>query len=487
MWDLRYRPQKFSDVLGQQGAVTILRARLQKGTDQDTNYIFSGGPGQGKTTLARILAKAVLCTDRDPETQDPCNKCENCEGVQSDTSAAFVERDAASNGTVDHMRAIVDDLPFAVYGAAKRIYLFDECHRMSKDAQDVLLKPLEEKRMLGIFCTTEPEKIRGAIRTRCEEYQIRKITREDIFERMKMVLETEKVEFETDGVMTVIDFCGGGVRDTLNKLEMIAQMGPVSLEAARSYLNLSVVSTYYEILLALPTQPRLALELLDRACDRVTPEEVASGLAEAAMNSYRLANGMVADFAYADRTLGQKVYELYQAQTIKLTEHFMRSKYATRVGLVCDLVTLGEAFRGGAPLAAPVVAAPVMVQVQALPSVQQAPPSVPQTAPLPAPSVPLAPTPAPVVAAPAPPPVAAPLKPGLRSDGVGNRGADPMALTDLDSFGVPRNLPKQNTPPVPLNFGNDTRTQDEGRKTLTPAEWRRGFEEHFHTLRSGGL
>ncbi len=482
MWDLRYRPQKFSDVLGQQGAVSILRARLQKGTDQDTNYIFSGGPGQGKTTLARILAKAVLCTDRDPETQDPCNKCDNCEGVQSDTSAAFVERDAASNGTVDHMRAIVDDLPFAVYGAPKRIYLFDECHRMSKDAQDVLLKPLEEKKMLGIFCTTEPEKIRGAIRTRCEEYQIRKITREDIYERMKMVLETEKVEYEPDGVLTVIDFCGGGVRDTLNKLEMIAQMGPISLEAARSYLNLSVVSTYYEILLALPGQTKLALDLLDQACDRVTPEEVASGLAEAAMNSYRLANGMVADFAYADRTLGQKVYEMYKGQTIKLTEHFMRSKFATRVGLVCDLVTLAEAFRGGAPLSAPVAVAPAMTQVQVLHT-------LPQAAPSPAPVATQA-APAPLPAQPAPAPLPTPpagLKPGVRSDGIGNRGADPMALTDLDAYGVPRALPKQNTPPVPLNFGNDTRTSDGGRKALTPSEWKRAFEEQIHTLRGGSV
>lgn len=489
MWDLRYRPLKFADVLGQQGAVSVLKARLRNGTAQDTNYIFSGGPGQGKTTLARILARAVLCQNLDKTDPDPCNECDNCLAVLDDTAHAFVERDAASHGTVDHMRAIVDDLPFAVYGASKRIYLFDECHRMSKDAQDVLLKPLEEKRLLGLFCTTEPEKIRGAIRTRCEEYQIRKITREHIYERMKMVLETEKVEFEEDGVLTVIDFCGGGVRDTLNKLEMIAQMGSVTIESARSYLNLSIVSTYYEILLALPTRTKDALELLEKALDRVTPEEAASGLAEAAMNSFRLANGMLADFAFADRTLGKALYDLYQGQTIKLVEHFLRSKYATRVGLICDLVSLAEAFRGGSIQVATPVAAPALsvAPLAYLPPATPQPTSVPlQAAPLPPQVASPTPQPAPSVpqAAPVLPKPASP--PGSRVDGVGNRGQDPLALTDMDAYGVPKALPKQNMPTTPLNFGNDTRTQEDGRKRLTAAEWKRLFENNFLALRPGG-
>lgn len=471
-WDTKYRPLKFSDVLGQAGAVQVLKARLKKGTALDTNYIFSGGPGQGKTTLARILARAVLCQQLNTEDPDPCNECDNCLAILNETSGAFVERDAASQGTVDHMRAIVDDLPFAVFGAPKRVYLFDECHRMSKDAQDVLLKPLEEKRMLGMFCTTEPEKIRGAIRTRCEEHQIRKITREDILSRMRMVLQQEKVEFEDDGVLTVIDVCGGGVRDTLNKLEMIAQMGPVTIESARAYLNLSVISTYYEILIALPNQPKDALELVDKACDRVTPEEVAGGLAEAAMNSFRLANGMMADFAYADRTLGQKVFETYQGQLVKVAEYFLRSRYATRIGLSCDVVTLSQALRGGSLSTVSVASAPIAVAPVAM--------AAPAPSPLPTPS----PTP-PVVAASAPAPSPPPPKPGVRTDGVGNLGQDPQALTEVDVFGVPRTSGSKKSQAVPLNFGNDTRTNDDGRAPLTPQEWKRAFDSLMGLLRHG--
>lgn len=482
MWDTAYRPLKFGDVLGQTGAVQVLKARLRNKTALDTNYIFSGASGTGKTTLARILARAVLCQQLDLADPDPCNECDNCLGVLNDTSGAFVERDAASQGTIDHMRAVVEDLPFAVYGAPKRIYLFDEAHRASRDAQDVLLKPLEEKRMLGMFCTTEPEKIRGAIRTRCEEHQIRKITREDILGRMQMILRKEKVEFEDDGVLTVIDFCGGGVREVLNKLEMIAQMGSVTVESARIYLNLSVISTYYEILLALPGDTKAALELVDRACDRVTPEEVANGLAEAAMNSFRLANGMLADFAYADRALGQRVYEQYQAQVIKVAEYFLRSRYTTKIGLTCDLVTVAQALRGGAAFVQPISTLPTF---SAIPLVTQTAPTLPlvNVTPPPSPTPPVQPS-TPPPSLPAPTPVK--LQPGVRSDGVGNRGQDPLALTDFDTFGVPRTLPKRTSQPVaPINFGQDTRTADEGRKPLTVGEWRRQFEECIGLMRQG--
>jgi DNA polymerase-3 subunit gamma/tau len=170
VWDTTYRPLTFADVLGQEGTVQLLKARLKNGTALDTSYIFSGGSGQGKTTLARIYARAMLCENLDKNNPEPCNQCESCRSILNDSSVAFSEQDAASQGGIDQIRRIVDSLPFSVMGASKRIYLFDECHRMSKDAQDVLLKPLEERKMIGMFCTTEPEKVRGAIRSRCEEY-----------------------------------------------------------------------------------------------------------------------------------------------------------------------------------------------------------------------------------------------------------------------------------------------------------------------------
>jgi len=226
--------------------------------------------------------------------------------------------------------------------------LVHNCHRMGIGAQDVLLKPLEEKRMVGIFCTTEPEKIRGPIRSRCEEYTIRKVTREDILTRMREVLIKEKVEFQDDAVLIVIDYSAGHVRDVLNKLEMIAQIGPITVESVREHLRLSVISTYYEILLAL-AEPKKSVELVDQACEKVSPEDVAAGLAEAAMNSYRVANGMFTDSVSVDRELAKRIYDKYSTAVIRFAEWFLRSRYVTRISLVRDVLVFAQT-TGNLPL-----------------------------------------------------------------------------------------------------------------------------------------
>jgi len=463
---------KFGDVLGQQGTVQLLKARLSKGTALDVSYIFAGGHGQGKTTLARILARAMLCMNLDKADPEPCNECENCRSVLDGQPGAYVEQDAASGGTIDNIRAIVDDLPYAVFNAPKRVYVFDEAHRMSRDAQDVLLKPLEEKKMVGIFCTTEPEKIRGPIRSRCEEYQIRKITRDDVLFRMKTILSAHGIEHEDDAVLTVIDYSGGHVRDVVNRLEMVAQMGRVSLENVREYLHLSVVSTYYEVLLSLG-DPRRSIELVEQLCERVSPEEVAAGLSEAAMNAFRLKHGMFADFVYVDKSLGQRLYEAYGENTLRLAEHFLRQRYTSKVSLVCDLVNLS----GGIPTAptAPVVTVPFVVAptVAAPPPVQQPPtPAVSVSLPPPAPTTAAPPVPKPAI------PVASsqPGKGMLRQDGIGSIGSgDVAALTDFDHQAVPRQMPRgRNHNPQPINFAGVDET--EGHVILSPDQWKREFE-----------
>jgi len=501
VWDTKYRPLKFADVLGQEGAVQILKSRLKNGTALDTNYLFWGGPGQGKTTLARILARAVICQQLDPSDPEPCNECDNCKASLSDAAGAIVEFDAASRGTIEYVRKVVDDLPFAVFGAKKRVYVIDECHRMSKDAQDVLLKPLEEKKLVGMFCTTEPEKVRGAIRSRCEEHAIRKVTRDDILARMKMVLAQENVEHQDEGVLTVIDFCGGGVRDTLNKLEMVAQMGPVTVESVRDHLNLSAISLFYEILLRIPSATKEALDFIDQACERVTPEEVASGIAEAAMTSFRLANGMTADFTFADKELSQKAYQLYGDQLIKITKHFMHSRYVTKIGLICDVVTLAKQLAAGVildpamqtqpqqvfqPVAvAPVQAAPPPVQaapVESPPPVQAAPSPAPPAA---SPPVQAAPPPAPVQVA-LPPVQAVPSAPPpkyVAQPKLGNMGEDPCALSEFDTQVMPANLPANKHTKQPLVF--DANRLRDGRNPVTPSVWRRIFKELRSSLLKG--
>lgn len=433
-----------------------MKARLKNGTALDTSYLFYGGAGQGKTTLARILARALICTNLDKGECEPCNECDNCKSILDETSGAFVELDAASRGGIDNIRSIVDDLPFAVFNAPKRTYLFDECHRLSKDAQDVLLKPLEEKRMIGMFCTTEPDKVRGPIRSRCEDYAIRRAPREEILSRMKGILDKEGVEHEDDAVTIVIDFCGGHVRDVLNKLEMIAQMGPITVASTREYLNLSIVSVYYEILLNL-SNPKQAIELVDKACDRVTPEEVASGLAEAAMNSYRLANQMFADFVFVDRALGKQVYDMFGSQTIQLAEYLLRSRRPSQTGLLCDIMTLSM----------------VLGAKQAIPSAAiESAPSVPNLRPLASPTMEVCAEPNKVQSITPTPNVVQ--KPVVSSIPVG--GKDPEALGIYDHHGIkPKKEATNKRLPPPTKKVASGEDQE-----LSPDQWSREFERVWH-------
>ena len=467
MWDIKYRPKTFAEVLGQEGTVKVLKSRLARGTALDTSYIFSGLHGSGKTTFSRILGRALLCQDlRDGE---PCNECDNCEAILNETSVAFTELDAASKGTIDNIRRIVDDLDFVVQGAAKRIYVLDESHRMSRDSQDVLLKPLEDKKLVGIFCTTEPTKIRGTIRSRCEEYPIRKITREDILARMKLVLEKEGVGCQDDAVLTVIDHCGGHVRDVLNRLEMIAQMGDITVDVVRDYLELGLVSVYYKVLLSLG-DPAEALSLVDDACDRVGANEVSSGIAEAAMSSYRLANNMFTEFTYVDRDLAKKVYDTYGDEVVRLAEYFL-SRRASKVSLICDIVRCA----GGVPAkgASQPTSTPVVVQVAA--PVQEQPP-VPTPGPTKEPSKPVQEAPpAAAPSKPAPPNEVAPPVQGknsLREDGIGNMGSlDPLALTSKDTSGTPVEMPRGNSEkPMPAPKLTSKKAIDD---ILTPEQWTR--------------
>lgn len=467
VWDVRYRPAKFSEAIGQEGTVQVLRARLRNGTGSDTSYIFSGGHGQGKTTLARILARALLCENL--QNEEPCNQCSSCMDVFNEASPAFAEMDAASRGTIDVARGIVEDIAFVLPGGGgKRIYLFDEAHRMSRDAQDVLLKPIEDKKLVAIFCTTEPEKIRGPIRSRCESYAIRKVSREELLQRMKWVLDQEKVEHEDDAVLTVIDYSGGHVRDILNRLEMVAQLGPITLTSVREYLRLGLVSVYFETLLSLG-DPARAVALIEQACEQADPADVSTGLAEAAMNAYRVANNLHVDFSQVDRDLAKKVFDTFGASTTELASYFIDEAYPTKISLTCKVVRCARGIPRGAPVA--VVAPPVVVQTTMLP----------QT------SVPVAAVPAPIAA---PPPVASaptPPTPPPSSDsknrlnGKGNLGStDKQALTDKDLNAIPSAFPRghagENRVGMSVSVGK-TSTE----RYLTPEEWRTRFEEMYRS------
>jgi DNA polymerase III subunit gamma/tau len=336
MWDLKYRPKRFADVLGQEAIVRILKGRLAEGSADTISYIFSGGMGLGKTTLSRILGKALLCESLGADFE-PCCICSNCLAVDAGSSPAFAERDAASSGTVEHMRALVEELPFAVLGAGKRISLFDEAHRMSRDAQDILLKPIEEKKLVAIFCTTEPEKIRGTIRSRCEHYQIQKVKQEVLLDHLKQVLTNEGVPFEEDAVRIVLEFSAGHVRDILNRLEMVSYLGPVTVASVREHLRLSDVASLYEALLYLDNPDEL-IRRVDLLHGEFSPQELAERLADAAMNVFRLGSGLpVTQYNY-DYGMASRVWAKYGASLLQVVSGLLKDRKNSIAGLLVELL-----------------------------------------------------------------------------------------------------------------------------------------------------
>lgn len=486
MWDTKYRPVLFSEVLGQQGAVQILKARVHKGTTLDTSYIFSGGSGQGKTTMARILARAALCQNVDKETSEPCNECDQCMAILNGDPSAFEELDAASGGAIETVRSMLSELPFMPpMGAPKRIWLFDEAHRLSLASQDALLKAIEEKKVVGMFCTTEAEKIRGPIRGRCEEYLVRKVMREEVLVRMKYVLDREAVSHEDDGVLIVIDHCGGHIRDILVKLEMISQMGPITVDSVRSYLNLSSVSLYYDVLLSLGDGPR-TMQLVEQVCEQVPPEDVSAGLAEAAMNSFRLANKMPADFVYVDRSKAEEVYQKFGNSTLRLAGHFVQGRTASKLGLLCDVLNIVQN-NGAVPPSTPptvilAVAPSVTVTNEGAKSSTPTP-STPVSA-----SVPPMPPPGPPTGATLQKQTSPSLVPGngkMRTDGVGALGSgDPLALTEEDHKGVPMSFPRRSGTQATVSLSFHGSSEDDQLKPMTPEEWRKEFERTWRMGRS---
>ena len=283
-WDLKYRPRVFDDVIGHDVTVKILRALVTGGSALDQSYVLSGPHGSGKTTLARILANAALC-DR-PVNGNPCLECGICLDFAEGQTADYEERDAASKGTLDDVRRVIADLDYV--SAKVKVICWDEAHRMSNQSQDALLKPVEEHKLICIFATTEPTKIRGAIRSRCDDFSIRQVPIPDVVGRLKFICTKENVEFVDQALHLIAVHSGGHVRDAIKKAEMISRLGPLDIPTVKECLRLDVHSVAYRVLLGVAASDiQEVLSGLKSMMARVSPPDTIRVLARSALQAYR--------------------------------------------------------------------------------------------------------------------------------------------------------------------------------------------------------
>ena len=255
----KYRPQTFSDVVGQKGVTDTLRAQLETGKLSHA-YLFTGTRGTGKTSCAKILAKAVNCLD--PQDGNPCNCCAACRAIDDGSCMDVLEIDAASNNGVDSVRILRDDAIYTPSEVKKRVYIIDEIHMLSIAAFNALLKIIEEppEHLLFILATTELNKVPATILSRCQRFSFRRLRPEDIAGRLNFIAYQEGIQIEPAALRLLSRLADGALRDGVSLLDQCASActGELTEELVCRTLGLAGAKRTAELLMAAAKQDTAA-------------------------------------------------------------------------------------------------------------------------------------------------------------------------------------------------------------------------------------
>lgn len=245
----KYRPRTFDEVVGQNGVTQTLKMQLQTGRLSHA-YLFTGSRGTGKTSCAKILAKAVNCEH--PEDGNPCNRCRACRAIDEGSCMDVLEIDAASNNGVDNVRSLRDDAIFPPAEVKMRVYIIDEVHMLSMSAFNALLKTIEEPpaHLLFILATTELHKVPATILSRCQRFSFRRLLPEDVAGRINECAWREGIEIEKPAIALLSRLADGAMRDGMSLLDQCASAtsGPVTVESIYRCLGLAGAQNTLEML-----------------------------------------------------------------------------------------------------------------------------------------------------------------------------------------------------------------------------------------------
>ena len=410
----KWRPQRFEDVVAQRGIVTALRNQVASGRVGHA-YLFTGVRGTGKTTCAKIFAKAVNCLH--PKDGDPCGECEICKGIDNGSILDVVEMDAASNNGVDDIRDLRDETAYTPSACHYKVYIIDEVHMLSTAAFNALLKTLEEPpaHVIFILATTEIQKVPATILSRCQRYDFTRIGPEDIAQRVEYIAGQEGLELTTDGAELISRLADGAMRDALSILDTCAGVtAKIDADVVRRMAGVTDRSYLFRISDALEAQDGAAAlaqlaALRQQSVDvkRLTEELIAHyrALMLAALpGGQSLLSGVSpeeeAQYLEKGPQLGQREAVRAIRTLGNALEHMTRGS-DQRIELELALFTLSEP-----PQAAPAAAGSVQAAAPAAPVVRPFVSAPAQPAPQPFVSTPV--TPPPAVQEPLPAPAAEP-------------------------------------------------------------------------------
>ena len=363
--DTKYRPKNFKDVIGQDVAVTILSSSIAL-NKLSSSYLFSGPSGVGKTTIARIFAKAVMCL-ASTDAGNPCGVCESCKQFDGEKNFDYIELDAASVGGKEEMVKLKDDAAFLPIGK-KKIILLDECHDISKQGQDALLKQVEQcpPHLIYLFCTTEPEKIKPTLRKRCTQFQFTRVAPDLIYNRLKQVCEFEKITYEDDAIKGIAEKADGHVRDSLKLLEEATYFGAVTVEAI-SKIMVDYTSMIADILGCLGTNLPRAMELCKEITMYIPVWEFYEQMVNLVTDAVKVIYGYE-DFLPKRKEILIRLRDIHGCNLIEFMNYLLsREKFIDRIGLTSDIILLHykfctSGFKPQIPEQKIVLEQPVMVQ-----------------------------------------------------------------------------------------------------------------------------
>ena len=419
----KWRPQRFEDVVAQRGIVTALRNQVASGRVGHA-YLFTGVRGTGKTTCAKIFAKAVNCLH--PKDGDPCGECEICKGIDNGSILDVVEMDAASNNGVDDIRDLRDETAYTPSACHYKVYIIDEVHMLSTAAFNALLKTLEEPpaHVIFILATTEIQKVPATILSRCQRYDFTRIGPEDIAQRVEYIAGQEGLELTTDGAELISRLADGAMRDALSILDTCAGVtAKIDADVVRRMAGVTDRSYLFRISDALEAQDGAAAlaqlaALRQQSVDvkRLTEELIAHyrALMLAALpGGQSLLSGVSpeeeAQYLEKGPQLGQREAVRAIRTLGNALEHMTRGS-DQRIELELALFTLSEP-----PQTAPAAAVSVQAAAPAAPVVRPFVSAPAQPAPQPFVSAPVTPPPAvqEPLSAPAAEPTPAPEEPAV--------------------------------------------------------------------------
>ncbi|MDA3870950.1 MAG: DNA polymerase III subunit gamma/tau, partial [Candidatus Marinimicrobia bacterium] len=246
---LKYRPQTFDDVIGQDHITKTIRNAIEKDKIGHA-YIFSGPRGTGKTTTARILAKRVNCEN--PQDGNPCNECSSCKEISEDRSLDIVEIDGASNRGIDDIRSLREQVKYPPTKGKYKVFIIDEFHQITKDAFNALLKTLEEppSYVLFIFATTELQKVIPTILSRCQRFEFKRIAINELIDRLKYICKEEKIDIDDDSLLLIAKKGDGSMRDAQSILEQAAAFSKekIDYEMIIDILGIIKEEVYFDLI-----------------------------------------------------------------------------------------------------------------------------------------------------------------------------------------------------------------------------------------------